>query len=133
MAANINAGGFGLKLDPDNSKHVAAVRNLMLITGLIVAIGITLSVTENYTKIPSAVRNAMIKPLDGIATTIFTMSVIGYALMKLTAKPKGQREERARIIHNVVCVDTQVEGYEPLEFWPKGVKAEIIREHQAKA
>lgn len=85
-AATLASQGVSFKIDPTESEHLRTMLNLMLISGLIVAIGIALCVTGKWNHVPNSVQTSILDPLDKIATTIFTISLVSYALTKLKTK-----------------------------------------------
>ena len=86
MAAipSLSSHGVGFKVDPQNPQQMRMLRNLVLLTGIILTLGVTLcSLHGNGTlNIPCAVRNWVIAPSNGICSAVFLMSLFGYFIAK---------------------------------------------------
>ncbi|MCH9610814.1 MAG: hypothetical protein S4CHLAM81_10210 [Chlamydiales bacterium] len=88
MAAALNTQGVSFKLDGSNKRQMRSVRNLAFISGIILAIGITLcSLHANKTiNIPCSIRNYVLAPTNTILSSLFVMAVLGYVVASSTAK-----------------------------------------------
>ena len=93
MAIGAGALGVSWKVDPENPRQIKGLRNIMVVSGILLAIGITLCVLHGHKTInvPEPIRDAVLIPLDSLATTVFTMTLLGYVVAKTNQPPPKPR------------------------------------------
>ena len=87
--------GFGFSVDPKDPDQAILIRNLLLISTSLLAVGITLCSLhgKKILNIPCSVRNWVLSPMNGICSSLATMTFIAYLISLMTPKVVA-REKR---------------------------------------